>query len=166
MHPHSTQLPLSPVSEEWQPIPGWESYEASSLGRVRRARPGHSTWVGRILTPQVWPTGYHGVVLPIPHRRMRLAPVHRLVAAAFLGPCPPGYQVHHKDRKRANNSVENLEYVTSRANAGLRDGYQLSVEIVGEIRRSSDSLRSLARRYGVHPKTVWEAKTGRGWASI
>ena len=44
--------------------------------------------------------------------------VHRVVAATFLGPPPaPDMQVHHKDCDRANNHVQNLEYVTASENA-------------------------------------------------
>lgn len=44
--------------------------------------------------------------------------VHRLVAAAFLGPPPDEVQVqvNHKDGNRANNHVDNLEYVTGSQN--------------------------------------------------
>lgn len=42
--------------------------------------------------------------------------IHGLVAEAFLGPRPEGYQVDHKDGNRSNNHVSNLEYVTHREN--------------------------------------------------
>ena len=44
--------------------------------------------------------------------------VHRLVAFAFLGPPPHkmAWEVHHRDGDRANNRVENLEYVTRSQN--------------------------------------------------
>src|SRR6185369_6475365 len=42
--------------------------------------------------------------------------VHRLVAAAFIGPCPEGCEVNHKDLNKANNSVGNLEYITHAEN--------------------------------------------------
>jgi len=38
--------------------------------------------------------------------------VHRLVAAAFIGPCPEGHHVHHIDNDPSNNFIENLRYVT------------------------------------------------------
>jgi hypothetical protein len=42
--------------------------------------------------------------------------IHKLVCAAFIGPCPQGYQVNHKDFDRTNNHISNLEYVTPSEN--------------------------------------------------
>jgi hypothetical protein len=42
----------------------------------------------------------------------KFARVHLLVAAAFIGPCPPGYTVDHLDRDKRNNRPGNFEYVT------------------------------------------------------
>lgn len=41
---------------------------------------------------------------------------HRVVAEAYLGPCPEGYEVDHIDNNRANNSIRNLRYVTKSEN--------------------------------------------------
>ncbi len=42
--------------------------------------------------------------------------MHRVVAFAFLGPCPDGWVVNHLDRDKLNNALSNLEYVSPREN--------------------------------------------------
>lgn len=46
----------------------------------------------------------------------RLVSVHQLVAAAFIGLPPSGQCVNHKDLNKANNSADNLEYLTAAEN--------------------------------------------------
>jgi hypothetical protein len=42
--------------------------------------------------------------------------VHRIVAAAFIGPCPDGLEINHKNGIKLDNRAENLEYTTRSAN--------------------------------------------------
>lgn len=98
------------MDEIWKPVPGFVKYEVSNLGRVRRCVPGRSTRIGKVLKPQP-KNGYFTVLLSGPNG-FKHRSVHRLVAAAFLGPCPDGYEVNHKDRVRSNNRLDNLEYMT------------------------------------------------------
>lgn len=100
----------------WKPIQGYEGfYEVSSEGRVRSLR-GKKP---RLLNINKTVAGYPhvGLVKRVDGLRRRFwYSVHRLVAAAFIGPCPDGYVVNHKDEDKANNLVSNLEYVTRREN--------------------------------------------------
>ena len=63
-----------------------------------------------------------GFLNPSGYRFVKIAasnwPVHRLVILAFQGPPPDGltWQVHHKDADKANNRLDNLEYVTQSQN--------------------------------------------------
>lgn len=98
-------------AEIWQLIPGFgEKYEASSLGRVRVAATGHV----KCAVPD---RGYHKISLYYRARFTRR--VHQLVAAAFIGPCPPGLEVRHLDGDRSNNTPANLAYGTHADN--IRD---------------------------------------------
>lgn len=46
----------------------------------------------------------------------RAYPVHILVAYAFIGPRPEGYDVNHKDHNHDNNEIFNIEYLTIHEN--------------------------------------------------
>lgn len=89
---------------EWKLIPGYESYEVSDCGNVRRTD-------GLIMQQHISYNGYMRVGLRANGKRSHLL-VHRLVMAAFVGPCPDGKQVNHIDENRSNNQLLNLEYVT------------------------------------------------------
>jgi hypothetical protein len=102
--------------EEWKPVPEFEGrYDVSNWGRVRSLscyRPGQ---FGKILSPSPTSRGYLSVCLR--HRDKRRGySVHRLVMAAFAGPCPDGHQVAHNNGCRTDNRVENLRYATPSSN--------------------------------------------------
>jgi hypothetical protein len=101
--------------EEWRPITELDDfYAVSNLGRVRRERPGKSTYIGRLI-PYGLSNGYLMVNLFHNGKTKRRA-VHRLVAIAFLGVPPSGKEVNHKDGNRQNAHLDNLEYVTRQEN--------------------------------------------------
>jgi hypothetical protein len=94
--------------ETWKPVVGYEGlYEVSDRGRVRT--------VPRILKPGTLNHGHLHVNLWI-NRKGKTRTVHRLVAAAFIGPCPDGQEVRHLDGNPTNNAVENLKYGTRSEN--------------------------------------------------
>ncbi len=108
------------MTEQWRPIEGYEgAYEVSDLGRVRSMdrvdRTGHP-WRGRILKLHpVSDRGYQKITL---YRdgtgSQRL--VHRLVLAAFVGPCPEGMEGCHRDNDTTNNALTNLRWDTPSEN--------------------------------------------------
>lgn len=151
------------MKEEWKPI-SFGYYEASSFGRIRRASQGKRTYTGRLLKIQ-HSNAYPHVILSLGNRKLHQISVHRLVADAFLGPCPKGMVVNHKDFDKANNRVDNLEYVTPLGNQ--RHAYKngrfaheeshpmakLTRAAVREIRALTGvSSKELASRFGV---TYW-----------
>jgi hypothetical protein len=109
----SSELGMS--EEAWKP---WRdgTYEVSTLGNVRRAKPGISTFVGRPVQPIASSTGYSQVTLLSDGKRHRIY-VHQAIAEAFLGPRPDWHVVNHKDANKQNNAPSNLEYVTHRGNS-------------------------------------------------
>lgn len=109
--------------ETWKPVPTWESlYEVSDLGRVRVLdRTVNSRWgsrrvvPGRVLRPEVTHQNRERVTLHDGDRNERFS-VHRLVLAAFVGPCPDGMEACHDDDNPRNNRLSNLRWDTKSAN--------------------------------------------------
>lgn len=110
------------MRESWNPVPGYEGYYAvSDFGRVRsldrvlNTVQGKRKWPGRIMSPVPDKLG-RPVVNLRKGGRTKQWKVHRLVASAFIGPCPDGMEVCHGDGDNQNNHVSNLRYDTHQAN--------------------------------------------------
>lgn len=107
----------------WRPVVGFEGhYEVSNAGHVRsldrvvRNINGHSrSHKGRMLSPSATRYGYMKVNF-YENGKGVTDYVHRVVAAAFIGPCPEGMEVDHIDNDSQNNCVENLTYITHAQN--------------------------------------------------
>lgn len=102
------------MPEEWRPVEHWPDYEVSNLGHVRSWKTGRP----RLLKTPPDHSGHLRLALSKAGVRRDFS-VHRLVAAAFIGPCPEGLEVRHLDGVHENNNVENLKYDTHRQN--MRD---------------------------------------------
>lgn len=101
--------------EKWLPVVEWEDvYEVSNMGNVRRIKPGRNC--GHILCPSQPQNQNRTEVHLADGNRHKTIRTHRLVTAAFIGPCPEGHQVNHKDGNGVNNRLDNLEYVTAAYN--------------------------------------------------
>lgn len=163
------------LTETWRPIPDCAGYWASSGGRLRGRR-------GAVLRPSRHKrTGYLTVSISL-DGVIRTRLVHRLVAAAFYGPCPNGLEVNHKDGNKINCQPENLEYVTKQRNrqhayeVGLQvsqkgervHNSKLTDDAVREMRRLAGSMtqREMARRFGVAQQTVSKAICGDKWRHV
>lgn len=99
--------------EEWRDIPDFIGlYQASTFGNIR-SLPRNGT-LGRVLSFG-YVNGYACAWLS-KNNVVRKWRVHRLVAMAFLPTDDLSLIVNHKDRDRANNCVENLEWLTYAGN--------------------------------------------------
>ena len=106
------------MTELWKSIKEYEGiYEVSNLGNVRNIKPRykHINPSG-LLNPVKLNTGYLNVSLINKDKIRKEHRVHRLVAEAFISNIANKPQVNHIDNNRANNNVENLEWVTCREN--------------------------------------------------
>lgn len=96
--------------ERW--VPGYEGlYSVTSTGEVWSY---HKPGTPILLNPVKGSSGYIQVGLRNGSRASKT--VHSLVAAAFLGERPHGFEVCHNDGNKLNNSVDNLRYDTKSNN--------------------------------------------------
>lgn len=87
--------------EIWKPISGYERYAVSNFGRVR------NNASGKILSARKGGIKYENPTV---------LHVHRLVAEAFLPVIEGKNCVNHIDGDKANNHLNNLEWVTNKEN--------------------------------------------------
>jgi hypothetical protein len=108
--------------EEWRDIDGYEGlYQISNFGKVKSVKrecvcpsalggKGKRTVPERIRKPNIM-KGYHCISL-IKEGKHKVFRIHSLVAEHFISVQPtPDYQINHIDGDKANNHVENLEWV-------------------------------------------------------
>lgn len=169
------------TTEVWKPIPRLLDYEASSLGRVRRATAGRNT-----------PAGYVLAQTNMRYRMVRLydrsgtvtAHVHRLVALAFHGePTTAAMQVAHNDGDKHNNRPDNLRWATAAENCADRKIHGTEASMRGERngackhadtrvqsvitawRETGKSFAKLASESGMSTSQVFRICTGKSRAS-
>jgi len=102
------------MKEIWKPIPGYEKYLVSNMGRVMSNNT-YSHAKPKLMSIINHGNGYLYVTLNKGNTSKNFY-VHRLVAMAFLDNPDGLEQVDHKDHDRANNAVSNLEWVTAKEN--------------------------------------------------
>ena len=117
--------------EQWRDVVGYEGYyQVSNLGRVksltrvvRHPNGGLRRLKSRYLQLTPNARGYLRVGLS-KSGIVRTLEIHRVVAGAFLGPCPENQQVRHGPNGKLDNSVSNLCYGTKSEDAldRRRDG--------------------------------------------
>lgn len=165
-------------AEIWRDIPGFDDYEASSLGRVRTKPKILKPWFNK-------QSGYLQIGLG---RRFK-GPVHRVVCLAFHG-APPDEEkrlVAHGDGDRLNNKSDNLRWASHRENmmdaiahgttplaqyrgiSPKRERHhqaKLTEADVAEILRlgaTTIKRQEIAKRFGVDRNQIWRILTGRNW---
>lgn len=168
--------------EVWKDIPSYMGlYQASSMGRIRSVvRKGVRKSKVRATYPNL--RGYMCVILYKDRKRKYLT-VHRLVLAAFQGPCPEGHECLHIDGDPGNNKIENLRWGTHRENMldKQRHGTQqrmkgskhprsklteADINIIRGRLQSNERVNTIAGDYNVSPTTIDAVKKGRTWRHV
>ena len=156
------------MTENWKAVPGHEGrYEVSDRGRVRSSV--------KVLAACNVSGGYKAVSLG----RNNSMLIHRLVAAAFIGPAQKNtFLVLHYDGNRANNNLENLRYGDHKDNSAdarrhktqvsgeRQHAAKLTAYQVKEIRLSSETGRHLANTFGVTSAAISAIRTRKNWSSV
>lgn len=176
------------MQEIWAKVPAWEAlYEVSTFGRVRSVsrQVAGRQFAGKMMKLSDGVSGYAVVRLSdTANGRRKSAKVHRLVAAAFIDNPMSKPEVNHIDSDRQNNHVCNLEWVTASENrlhgyhygavtlphrfGSQTNAAKLVESQVSEIQQllsDGEAKRSIARKYGVSPKTIRRIANGENWTT-
>ncbi|BCA86671.1 HNH endonuclease [Enterococcus saigonensis] len=140
----------------WKPVKDYESlYEVSNTGKVKSLRN------KKILALSITTTGYKKVEL-YKSKKKRSFKVHRLVATAFIENPKKLPIVNHLDGNPFNNCVENLEWCNQKRN--MQHAYDIGLipsklhkykkNLLDEYKNTDISLRALAKKYEVSPKSL------------
>lgn len=167
----------------WKWVVGYEGYyQVAGWGDVRSVdrvvvdkRGDIKELKGRILRPRALSRqGYLAVDLSKEGVRQTRT-VHRLVAEAFIGPCPPGQQVRHGPYGITDNTIENLCYGTPEDQWAdrIRDGTNTNKPVRRSDGEEFRSLSEAARQTSCDVSSIsnvckGKAKTtgGFGWTYI
>ena len=99
---------VSPDTQEWKVVNSFPNYKVSNKGEVANQD-------GHMLSQYVDAAGYHSVQLTNGDLTKRIK-IHILVTQHYLPTSDPSCVVNHKNGKRGDNSVENLELVSQAQN--------------------------------------------------
>lgn len=103
---------------------------------------------------------------------------HRAVWEAIYGQIPIGYQIDHKNGRKADNRIQNLQLVTARQHAQIgwvrgqmasgsrKRNARLTDELVAAIRASDRPSKTWADELGIHRDTIDDARRGRSWRHV
>jgi hypothetical protein len=157
--------------ERWKWVVGFEGfYQVSDLGRVRSVdrivRGGYGKprkLVGKVLRLKTDKRyGYRAANL---HKEgfCTFIEVHRLVMAAWVGPCSEGLEVCHGPNGVADNSVSNLCYGTKSQNSldRRRDGTDGGRKVVRSDGVEFRSLAIAAEESDCKYQNIWRVCAGK-----
>ena len=149
------------VVEEWRAIEGFENYEISNLGRVRRIE----------YVKQREDFNGYPIVNLYRDGKGKTLKVHRLVAKAFIENPNNLPQVNHIDEVKTHNNVTNLEWCSQQYNNSwgtrldriaakhCKPIQQLSIN--GTLIEEFDSTYDAQAKLGIHNSNICACLKGR-----
>lgn len=139
--------------ERWSEIEGFSPYEVSNIGRVR-GRNG-------VMKPVPLKNGYLTVILR-KGGKSYCKYIHRLVASAFLPTADKRLQINHRDKNKANNRVDNLEWCTAEYNVSYSLGKPVGQYAAdGTLVKRWECARKAERELGYSHGTVDKCASGK-----
>jgi hypothetical protein len=159
------------MKEVWKAVVGWEGeYDVSNKGRIRyfmsgpRGMSGKQVAITKNHRGHLQATLYRTVpVMHLRYKGRKHVTIHQVVGAAFIGPLPSGWHIHHRDGCATNNCVDNLEYLTPKdhrarhTNARVGSLTPADVRAIRRLRDSGVTLVVLANKYHVRSRTIENA---------
>jgi hypothetical protein len=114
--------------EDWRTIQGFERYEVSNMGNIRRGC--------KILKPGLDTYGYRQINLYNGGKR-QTKKIYRLVLEAFVPNKENKPQIDHINRIRTDDKLENLRWVTSSENCRNKEGFTEDMYGIGWSSKNS-----------------------------
>jgi hypothetical protein len=172
---------------EYRPVEGFPGYRVGDDGSVwgcwitcRSGRRMTDRW--KQLKLNVGPRGYLRVNLTPVGGSYKTFRVHRLVLAAFVGPCPEGMECRHLNGIKTDCRLDNLRWGTQGENVAdnhrmqayeqgeRHKWHKLTADEVRAIRSRFAAggvlLRELAAEYNVSVPNIHAVVHRRSWANL
>lgn len=168
-------------NEIWKAVPGYEAYEVSNLGNIRR-------WnLARTKSREIIPTTYSNAPYKMFSVSKKGKPtkvyLHRVLATLFVpNNNPKEYtDVCFKDGLCTNTEVSNLYWSNQKERMGRRKAEgkyddngcgnakldRLAVATIRWMRHhKAMTYKELAEYYGVHPWTIYACVNGITWKNV
>jgi hypothetical protein len=170
---------------EIRAITEFPGYGVSADGKVWRITqpsdgPGAKRKVPYELSPGSNPSGYKIAILVKGGKTFGRS-VHRLVLAAFAGPCPTSFQGAHNDGNKTHNDITNLRWAsasdnqTDRVKHGTHTRGQCNsrsilsntdIPFIQSYPKFHGVSAFLARAYGVSHTAICAIRNGKTWRNL
>lgn len=175
--------------QKWKDIKGYEGhYQVSTNGLVRSVKRTITGRDGRLIRlkggilKESKARMYDQVNLS-KNKTVKTFMVHRLVALTFIKTEKGKIYVNHKNGNKKDNRLQNLELVTARENVqhAIKSGLRLRcpasphnavftsrdvLKIRSEYTGKWGQQTSMAKKYGVEKKTIWNILNHKTWKGV